>query len=196
MWIKSNLNSIFKCKYVLNEKIDNANWIPLYHELLLRNVAYWLNNFDTVSCSGFTQLERNESITRFWLLGLIFVASVSSKCFWSRRLDNFYRLSMCLAVYHETRSTKESYSFKPGRWCKRYNVVKSTNASGRANTWMGSRVEYPFASHYTCQVVQSGFRKSFSWHSIVLQNRHKIDISSTWCSMLMGVKDTTQGLKV
>ena len=50
--------------------------------------------------------------------------------------------------------------------------------------------------HYTCQVVRSGFRRSFSWLSIVLRMRRRNDVPPTWCSVIGKVKDTTQGVKV
>ena len=82
-------------------------------------------------------------------------------------------------------------------------VVRSTGAYGRLSGhpagpvlgWV-ARVKYPVPKHYTCQAVRSGFRESFSWLSIVLRMRRKIEVPPTWCSMLGGVKDTTQGVKV
>ena len=59
-----------------------------------------------------------------------------------------------------------------------------------------ARVEYPVPSHYTCQAVQSGYGESISWLSTVLRKRRKIEVPPTWWSMLGGVKDTTQGVKV
>ena len=59
-----------------------------------------------------------------------------------------------------------------------------------------ARVEYPVPSHYTCQAVQSGYGESISWLSTVLRERRKIEVPPTWWSMLGGVKDTTQGVKV
>ena len=53
-----------------------------------------------------------------------------------------------------------------------------------------SRVECPVPSHYTCQAAKSG------WLSAVLRKGRKIEVPRTWCSMLGGVKDTTQRVKV
>ena len=86
-------------------------------------------------------------------------------------------------------------------WCG--VVVRSTGAYEKLSShparpvlgWV-ARVEYQVPSHYTCQAVQSGYRESISWLSTVLPKRRKIEVPPTWCSMLGGVKDTTQGLKV
>ena len=59
-----------------------------------------------------------------------------------------------------------------------------------------ARVECPVPSHCTCQAVQFGYRESISWLSTVLRKRHKIEVPPTWCSMLGGVKDAIQGLKM
>ena len=82
-------------------------------------------------------------------------------------------------------------------------VVRSTGAfkklsSHPARPALGweARVECPVPSHYTCQADQSGYRESVSWLSTVLRKRRKIEVPPTWCSMLGGVKDTTQGVKV
>ena len=82
-------------------------------------------------------------------------------------------------------------------------VVRSTGAykklSGhpaRPVLGWGARVECPVPSHYTCQADQSGYRVSVSWLFTVLRKRRKIEVPPTWCSMLGGVKDTTQGVKV
>ena len=42
-----------------------------------------------------------------------------------------------------------------------------------------ARVEYPVPKHYTCQAVRSGFRESFSWLSIVVRMRRKIEAPPT-----------------
>ena len=65
-------------------------------------------------------------------------------------------------------------------------VVGSTGAYGRLSGhpagpvlgWV-ARVEYPVPKHYTCQAVRSGFRESFSWLSIVLRMRRKIEVPPT-----------------
>ena len=65
-------------------------------------------------------------------------------------------------------------------------VVRSTGAYGRLSGhpagpvlgWV-ARVEYPVPKHYTCQAVRSGFRESFSWLSIVLRMRRKIEVPPT-----------------
>ena len=82
-------------------------------------------------------------------------------------------------------------------------VVRSTGAYEKLSRhparlvlgWV-ARVECPVPSHYTCQADQSGYRESVSWLSTVLRKRRKIKVPPTWCSMLGGVKDTTQGVKV
>ena len=65
-------------------------------------------------------------------------------------------------------------------------VVRSTGAykwlSGHpAGPVLGrvARAEYPVPKHYTCQAVRSGFRESFSWLSIVVRMRHKIEVPPT-----------------
>ena len=65
-------------------------------------------------------------------------------------------------------------------------VVGSTGAYGRLSGhpagpvlgWV-ARVECPVPKHYTCQAVRSGFRESFSWLSIVLRMRRKIEVPPT-----------------
>ena len=68
-------------------------------------------------------------------------------------------------------------------------VVRSTGAYGKLSGhparpvlgWV-ARVECLVPSHYTCQAVQSGFRESFSWLSIILQKRRKIEVPPTFLS--------------
>ena len=62
-------------------------------------------------------------------------------------------------------------------------VVRSTGAykrlsghpAGPVLGWV-ARVEYPVPKRYTCQAVRSGFRGSFSWLSIVVRMRRKIEV--------------------
>ena len=49
-------------------------------------------------------------------------------------------------------------------------------SSDRASTGMCVPQWMPSSSHYTCRAVQSGFRESFSWLSIILLKRHKIEV--------------------
>ena len=82
-------------------------------------------------------------------------------------------------------------------------VVRSTDAYKKLSDhparpvlgWV-ARVECPVLSHYYCQADHSGYRESVSWLSTVLRKKRKIEVPPTWCSMLGGVKDTTQGVKV
>ena len=65
-------------------------------------------------------------------------------------------------------------------------VVRSTGAykrlighpAGPVLGWV-ARVECPVPKHYTCQAVRSGFRESFSWLSIVVRMRRKIEVPPT-----------------
>ena len=57
-------------------------------------------------------------------------------------------------------------------------------AIGVSETWLNDHIcdlyhEYPVPKHYTCQAVRSGFRESFSWLSIVLRMRRKIEVPPT-----------------
>ena len=66
------------------------------------------------------------------------------------------------------------------------SVVRSTGAYERLSGhptglilgWVAP-VEYPVPKHYTCQAVRPGFRESFSWLSIVLRMRRKIEFPPT-----------------
>ena len=65
-------------------------------------------------------------------------------------------------------------------------VVRSTGAykrlsghpAGPVLGWV-ARAEYSVPKHYTCQAVRSGFRESFSWLSIVVPMRRKIEVPPT-----------------
>ena len=54
----------------------------------------------------------------------------------------------------------------------------------------------PVWNYFTYQAVESRFWESFSWLSIILHKRRKIEVPRARCSMLGGVKNTTQGVKV
>ena len=65
-------------------------------------------------------------------------------------------------------------------------VVRSTGAYKRVSghpaglvLGMVVRVEYTVPKHYTCQAVRSGFRESFSWLSIVVRMKRKIEVPPT-----------------
>ena len=54
----------------------------------------------------------------------------------------------------------------------------SGHLAGPVLGWV-ARVEYPVPKHYTCQAVRSGFQESFSWLSIVVRMRRKIQVPPT-----------------